>query len=153
MIWLRNKYEQIRRFFYWGWNLRNNADYDYGFLEELLYIKLARLYKELSKPSPFFSMTPGGLRKLKCAEIIAERLFRDNYVINQYKSIEKRYGIEHHDLIWEKDSFEFRNNLTKHEKYVKHQYRLAGKRADQQEKNEKLALYSILSKYSQTWWN
>lgn len=40
---MRSFIEQIKRFFYWGWTLRKSFDFDYGYTEQLLLLKLKRL--------------------------------------------------------------------------------------------------------------
>lgn len=39
----RIRKERIEKFFYWGWKLRNNHDWDYAFLYEIMYLKLTRM--------------------------------------------------------------------------------------------------------------
>lgn len=38
-----NLIQTIKRFFYWGWTLRKSYDWDYGYVEEMLYLKIKRL--------------------------------------------------------------------------------------------------------------
>lgn len=40
---MRRLIEQIKRFFYWGYKLRNSFDWDNGFLEEMILLKLKRM--------------------------------------------------------------------------------------------------------------
>lgn len=43
-IKVRNFANQFMNFFYWGWKLRNDQDYDYGYLEEMLLMKLKSMH-------------------------------------------------------------------------------------------------------------
>jgi len=40
---MRLLFETIKRFFYWGWALRNNRDWDNTFLDEIILLKLQRM--------------------------------------------------------------------------------------------------------------
>lgn len=40
---MRNLIETVKRFFYWGWTLRNSYDWDYGYVETIIHLKLKRL--------------------------------------------------------------------------------------------------------------
>lgn len=42
---MRKLFNQISRFFYWGWKLRNNHDFDGGYIYEMLELKLKRMKK------------------------------------------------------------------------------------------------------------
>ena len=37
--------DRIKRFFYWGWKLKDSFDWDSAYLEEVLYLKLVRMRK------------------------------------------------------------------------------------------------------------
>jgi len=36
-------FERIKRFFFWGWTLKDNHDWDSGYLEQMILIKLKRM--------------------------------------------------------------------------------------------------------------
>ncbi len=38
-------FEHIERFFFWGWKLRGNHDWDFCYFYEIMYLKLDRMYK------------------------------------------------------------------------------------------------------------
>lgn len=46
---IRQWWETICRMCWWGWKLRNSYDWDYGYLDEMLYLKLDRMQKNMSK--------------------------------------------------------------------------------------------------------
>ena len=43
--------EKIQRFLFWGWTMRNSYDWDYGFVEQVLLLKLKRLKHEMDTAS------------------------------------------------------------------------------------------------------
>lgn len=44
---MKHYLQNIRMFFYWGWKLRNNHDWDYSYLFDMITLKLERMNKEL----------------------------------------------------------------------------------------------------------
>jgi len=40
-------FQMIQRMFYWAWNMRENYDWDYSFVEQMLLLKLKRLLNEM----------------------------------------------------------------------------------------------------------
>jgi len=40
---MRHFFSCVGRFFYWGWALKESYDFDYGCLEEMIYLKLKRM--------------------------------------------------------------------------------------------------------------
>lgn len=48
MINLYNLWCKIKRFFYWGWKLRNSYDWDHSYFYEIIYLKLDSMYRYLT---------------------------------------------------------------------------------------------------------
>lgn len=74
----------ISRFFYWGWHLRWNYDWDHAYLYRIIYLKLDRMCKEFEHRSYhvcWSSVDTQTFRKLRCARECAKRLADDNYML------------------------------------------------------------------------
>lgn len=50
--WYMAQFRMIGRIFFWGWHLRNSYDWDYIYLDEIIYLKLKRM-KRVMESDPY----------------------------------------------------------------------------------------------------
>lgn len=167
---MRRLIEQIKRFFYWGWKLRNSFDWDNGFLEEMILLKLKRMracfnsedYKhnrwslkeEIQQPQIEFKQ--GLIEQYKadvamdiCIMILERRMDSDFY--------DRISGLDEFskDFTYNFDNGEF-NSLYKGQPVPKE---VAKKRnelvfkGDEIKTRDKKLLYYLMEKFSESWWS
>lgn len=92
--------ESVERFFYWGWKLRSNYDFDYEYMLEMMLLKMKRLQKALNyeneqemlfhkehNPDVYQSR-----KALRLAIILLDRYLKDEYSDKGYERLEQKYG-------------------------------------------------------------
>lgn len=78
---IRNFFRAIKRFFYWGWKLRNNYDWDYSYIYQVLHLKLRRMYDDMTKRNITFGTdkNSSNMKRLLEACELSKRLYETNY--------------------------------------------------------------------------
>lgn len=137
-----------------GWN---NRDYDYAYLYKLILIKLIRIEKELK--NGFCEHDKSTLQSLRICIKLLNNITEDSY----------DHNINLHDSKWGdlivsyKDSdikgfrtmeFNRPNAVTEQDKELQtKELRLALEKDDAQKTKHINLLFSIMAKYSRTWWD
>lgn len=152
---------KIQRFFYWGWKLRNNADYDFAHFEWMMLLKLKRM-KDYFKGSDICDWTSPNpeedktsMKALNLAIKILERLTtRDSvlYCDNLYRKIEAKWGgyetmnlrikMVRANVITDEDVKEYRKDFQ-------NAWDTSAKIYRRDNRN----FYRILEKYGRHWWD
>jgi hypothetical protein len=163
--------EQIKRFFYWGWALRNSHDWDSGYLEEMILLKLQRM--RACFDSENYHYDRWGLKK----EIVQTQCdFTKEVLLAQYKSkvaldiciliLKRRASNEYYDALvgldelykdvthrFEDSTFvTLVNGIPATLKFREHQTELVLKSVEIKARDQKL-LFTIMSKYIDGWWS
>jgi len=145
-------YESFCRFFYWGWKLRNSHDFDYGYLEEIILIKLQRIEKCL-KSSKVRTPNPKLLKRLAITIELARRVRNQP----QY-AVEVDYflGDMREDFTLEEIADPPAENPHTGSRFQLKISKNARKWFDKAEKieyNNRRDLYKNLEKWGQYWWD
>jgi hypothetical protein len=148
MATLRHYYRMICRMIWWGWKLRNSHDWDYGYMDEIIYLKLERMQKEmLQNGHCVWNSDPKSkeyylMRKLEqavyTAKIITEEEEEPIYQI-QMKRHEEKYG--EINMKW---GFGGEEWDAYHEIGNNHSFRI---------KQYRKHLHTLLYKYGTMWWD
>ena len=75
---VRHFWESICRFFYWGWKMRNNFDWDSGGIYDMLVLKLDRMIP-IFENSEFHSYSKKFINRMKLVRTLAQRLRQGDY--------------------------------------------------------------------------
>jgi len=79
---MRNLIHQIKNFFYWGWTLRKDYDWDHQYLIQIMNIKLTRMKREMLEKPNYYQWTTkksdrGRKALIICADL-SKRLLKEN---------------------------------------------------------------------------
>lgn len=99
MRYIRLQYERICRMLYWGWAMRDNYDFDSGFMFDMEVLKLKRLlwvfeneghhWEECEKYAP-------KMKSIRLAIKIGDKLLEDRYMKHYDLHVAKWGRITHH---------------------------------------------------------
>lgn len=154
IYWIRDKYEMIKRMLFWGWKLRNNADFDSHFLYEIIHLKLRKIYechRDHGHCVWNSSKNNKQMRKLRECYELAKRLYDDEYRLNKVSKIMDKYK-----------SNQSKNNFVEsyypEAKAINHKlYTFIIKRSMDKDnailKERKDRLFTLLYKYIDEWWD
>lgn len=130
---------KIKNFLYWGWTMRNDVDWDYSSLIQVMHVKLSRMKVEmLDTPNDYMWTTEktNQARKLRTVVELSKRLRYDvgyDYYINKfYGKTPRTFG---------------RLSKEDQKKFVR-----AYKKDDAIKNLHWEMFWDILKKYSQHWW-
>jgi len=142
-------YETIKRFFFWGWKLRNNHDWDGAYMYEIIYIKLSRMYYCFLNDGHCVwnsSKDMKDMRKLYECKELAKRLREGEY----HSYIHKHYDkwCPNLDIILHLNRRNEDRSLAE-----KIEFKVACKKDNAQYKVDKERFDYLFSKYLTTWWD
>jgi len=167
---MRRLIEQIKRFFYWGYKLRNSFDWDNGFLEEMILLKLKRMRTCFN--SEDYKHNRWSLKE----EIQQPQIEFKQGLIEQYKAdvamdicimiLERRMDIDFYDRISGLDEFskDFTYNFDNREftslykgqpvpkEIAKKRHELFLKAEEIKARDQRL-LFDLMGKYISGWWS
>ena len=145
-----------RRFFYYGWKLRWNYDFDAHTIYEMIYLKLDSLHKTFNEYGHLMWNSDDNnptMRKLRIAKILAKRLFDDKYLENTLIPHTKKWGESTRGFFNnEKIKYKKCKNLKESEQAVKEMMKLHEK-SNKLKEIEKNELFKLLNKYIPHWWD
>jgi len=159
---LKQFIQTFKRFFYWGWKLRHNYDWDCNLMYFMMYLKMktlidySRAYAHLC-----WNIKEDGkeFRKLKIACELAKRLWESDYNTYQNNHV-KKWG----ELEWEfiknnksncstLNLYRKKANTEELKQQESKENIIAIKADEQQRNNEKRYLYKLLEKHLESWWD
>jgi len=166
-------FEKIKRFFFWGYALRNNHDWDSGYLEEMILIKLKRMKHTLDNDK--YHMNEADYRRelLTCKEYEREHLILG---LKAHKALRlcidlltRRFNESYYDKIsgleyyWSLYTLDFENTtivtrcvktkeLADPAVYKDIFLKAASSERRLKDRDRKL-LYKIMGEYIESWWN
>jgi hypothetical protein len=143
---MKNLISQIKNFFYWGWTLRNDYNWDSQYLIKLIHIKLNRMKNEmLEKPNYYEWTTKKGDRGRK-ALIICEELSKRLTEENSYY-MDKHY--EKYPILLKFDKYINRTerNPKEHKEFMR-----AVEKDRAIHKLQKEMFFKQLEKWYDYWW-
>lgn len=141
-------FNQISNFFYWGWKLKENYEWDYFFLYEIIYLKLQRMEKLFCNGMGEDSIKYA--KQIMVAKNLAKRLMDDKY--DFYLSEFYRKNGEARAM------FINENGITKlefiHPKIPDYDTNegIARQRDDAKREEDKKELFKLLEKQIEYWW-
>ena len=137
---------QLSNFFYWGWKLRENYDWDYSFLYEIIYLKLERM-ERIFRNKSYAINSKKHAKQIMVAKNLAKRLMDENYDFYETDFYKKWGG---HEIKIENGLIEFiYPNVSD---YNKNQ-RIAIMRDNSKKSEDKKALFDLLEKQIEYWWD
>lgn len=162
MATIRQFFRTIGRFFYWGWKLRNNYDFDYQYLEDIIYLKLKRMENQFKNgPTEWgwdLRNSPPKMRLgrvfKQCVEL-SRRLVEEDYSKHSDAILEQKYGQYIYLDKPEKGLWFRREKLTTEDikqKYYKDARRL-NKSDEKREQSDREELHRLLGKYGRHFWD
>lgn len=156
IYWFKHKYEQIQRFFFWGWKLRNSHDWDSHTIYEMLYLKLDRIYDTMKKDSHLMWNSDeknNGMRKLLEAKGLARDLYDNQFGNNRVYFHEKFQFPREEGDIFAKLGVSFPDAKIIDKKLWKFYFKKDIEREDKRQKEKVDRLHYLLTKYIQHWWD
>ena len=102
---VRHFFDTIERFFYWGWKLRHNYDWDSAGIYDMIIYKLDRMLP-IFEGSDVHSYTPKFINKMKQVRELAKRLRQGDYSRN-HDAFEAKWGSSN----W--NTYSANNGITK----------------------------------------
>lgn len=172
---MRQILSQIKNFLYWGWTMRSNHDYDYGFCEQVLLLKLKRL-REAMNTCKWHMSLPDLYEALKDPTI--DDYERENHIANikAYRALNVviqllerqqdynfygefsglydfigNYASDRPDALSAVLDRNKEKIILPHEEYRKRLLQLREIDGRMEERDRRWA-YSLIAKYSQSWW-
>ena len=167
--------ETLKRMFYWGYTLRKSGDYDFGFCEQVLLLKLKRL-REAMNTCKWHMSLPDLYEALK--EPIIEDYERECYIANikAYRALNVviqllerqqdynfygefsglydfigNYASDRPDALSAVLDRGLEKIILPHEEYRKRLLQL--REIDgRMEERDRIWAYSLIAKYSRSWW-
>lgn len=162
---VRNFIASVRMFFFWGWRLRNNYDWDYGYLMDFIKIKLKRMDKALHAKNKEYELSYDQFKSqqaLRLAILLLER-FEDRgsetgYAINACKSHNLKWGSLETNMLETEAGTDIRfwrkNAKTEAEKEQEaEEYRKLMNLDHEIYKRDVKIFWNIMQKYHTTWWD
>lgn len=151
--------ESIARACYWGWALRDSHDWDHGYLDRIVALKLRRMLTAQLGPQSYHSPEcPNYLpkvRSLKLAVKLAERLQADKYHDNPKYPLDYTFKRMGHTDEYATFQMVLQNPVRK-EKASELYLKLAMDefaRKDRRQDRDRAILYRIIAKYGTYWWD
>lgn len=155
-------FETLQRMFYWAWKMRSNYDWDYGYVEQMMLLKLKRLlhametspwhrnlnylYEALPTETGFdrentIQCIKAHRALILCVRILERRTDSDAY-----------YRISGLQAFYEKNPIDIENinSVESRERFVASRPMIES--MDRMEARDKKFLYDLLYKYSEGWW-
>jgi hypothetical protein len=141
--------ETIKRFFFWGWKLRNNHDWDGAYMYEIIYIKLSRMYDCFLKDGHCMwndGSDKIGMRRLSECKELARRLREESYHKYVSKHYDKYYpGFDLNRLLNRRNEDRSLAEIL--------EFKAACKKDSTQYKVDKERFDYLFSKYLTSWWD
>jgi len=116
-------YETVKRFFYYGWKLRKNGDWDYNYLYKIIHLKICNIEKAI-KNDKLHSWSKRDFRDLKIAKNCLDRLINDRYTVysNEDRYLERKVHPEFGIVYSIKpDKLKFYKKSLEKEQYLRNQ--------------------------------
>jgi hypothetical protein len=159
LSFVRRFCSSVKRACYWGWALRNNHDWDHGYLDTMVALKLRRMLNAQVGPQSYHDPECKNylpkVRSLKLAVKLAERLQADKY--HESPKYPLDYTFERTERTEEYATFEMvAQNPFRKEKASELYLRLAMDeyaRLDRREDRDRQIMYRIIAKYGTFWWD
>ena len=131
-------YKKICRFFYWGWHLRNNHEYDFAYIYRMLHLKLSRIYKyyvELNaNPKAHYRLPTKSLHKLKTCILLLDRMLEEKYHCHYFEN--RNYSPDDDLFVeWDIDLMEKVEYSENRERYIRELF------------------FYMFEKYHRDWWD
>ena len=153
---LRHFIDSVKRFFFWGWKLRNSHDWDYAYLYKIMALKLERMEYEFKNHGHCEWQEEDSLEWARFTKAVRlmRRLAEDDFD-NHYKAHVAKWG----ELTFSTDSdgfVEFYTERSKREGKREQERREAMKAAtaDYKERRKALQEFTRLFRlYSNYWWD
>ena len=155
---IRHFMESVCRFFYWGWKMRMNYDWDYTGIYEMLVYKLDRMIPLFEK-NEFHCYSKKFIRKMKIIRSLAYRLSKSDYSRNY----------DAHNDTWGHSEYRFKANkdgLTSQMIFIdppkvndknRKRYMESAKKAtlndNAEEVEDRILMFNMISKYIPKWWD
>jgi hypothetical protein len=149
----------VARACYWGWTLRDSHDWDHGYLDTMVALKLRRMLDAQIGPQSYHSPEcPNYLpkvRSLKLAVKLAERLQADKY--NDSPKYPLDFKFEQTEKSQKQVTFQMvPYNPARKEKASELYQKLAldeWARHDRRRDRDRQIMYRIIAKYGTFWWD
>jgi hypothetical protein len=154
MYKIKRFFEQIRNVFYYLPAIWKGFDFDHGYLEELMYLKMKKMIKRLTYDSEFiFIDEKKCVKSLRIALKILERR-RTGWYLNLTSSYSSKLKFEYKEI---EDIEDIEDNYSLHltgltpEEDRKYSESIA--QAWRTEQRDWKIFCDIMSKYFNTWWS
>lgn len=142
---VRNFWGMICRMAYWAWVMRNNHDYDFGYLMQMIHLKLKKMEKEmLHKGNAVWQHDPKcrTYKSLKEAIELSKRLS------------EGEFHFHHHtDAVLEKHNPMSLGWRFKIDPQFRRELRIATKKDKEIYDCQKNRFWYIMNRYGEGWWD
>lgn len=153
-------YEQLCRFFYYGWKMKDAYEYDYNSVEQAQYFSLLRLKKFMDSDKTHLMWNDS--KDTKLMKRLAETVELSKYLVNhdrsfknyrklrkKYKSNKKRGRFD----IFEDTFMEYKNAKPIDDKLFRFMMKKAFERDGKEYKAKKKRFEHLMSTYLQHWWD
>jgi hypothetical protein len=155
----RKAWYTTRNFFYWGWTLKDDRNWDFYFLYYVLAVKLKLMRKTLANGFVEAKEKAKILKPLDRAIVLCERL-RDQDYSRNHDAVMKKYGPLHLDFLPSKHknlssgSFWNENCLFPADQKKADKASLAANIKDaKEEDNDRHELFKIMADNINKWWD
>jgi len=155
--WFYGLYEQLKNFFFFGWNLRKSKNYCATTIYDALYLKLDRIYDVMLNHSHLeWNSSPNNksMRRLNEAREIAKKLSQDDwYDLSDKESIKflHKYTNKLRDSNIFGDCFPKAKLVD--DKFFTIGFKKAVERDEAYISTLKDRLFYLLKKYDTSWWD
>lgn len=154
---MRSLIEKIKRIVFWGWKLRNNYDFDAGYMYEVMYLKFDRLYYGMLAHSHcVWNSSPSSklMRRLYEARGLAKKLSESEYGRHSHTFLEKYYRINEYNP----NGVNFCRPIGVNAKLVSQEFYSYGlkktlTRDENERKIDQKRLYHLMERYIDVWWD
>lgn len=160
--YIRSKYQMFRRMMFWGWNLRNNYDFDAQTIYDILYLKLQRLHVTFNTNSHLewnSSPTNRRMKKLSEAILLCKRIKTNYHEDNAFIQLEKEFGKLKTEFIPLSNGFsEFKSNREKvtneqQRKLYREALKKTFERSTKLKKADEDRFFKLLQENINVWWD
>jgi len=162
---IRQWWQTLCRMCWWGWKLRNSYDWDYGYLDRIIYLKLNRMQENMSKHGHcVWNSDPKAkeywlMRKLEQAVYAAkiiDKQYEEPIRIQQHKNHEETWG-EMTFGRWEEPpvidhGFSKCTSIEQKDEAWKEYHAIDNEHAARMKQYRK-HLHTLLYKYGRSWWD
>jgi len=151
---IRRFTDQVKNFFFWGWKLRSNWDWDGAYIYDIMYLKLERVH-QYAVNEELHCWTDSGtntMRKLAEAKGLCKQLKEERFHKYAHKISVKYQYDDDGDLLNNALGLHYPNAKTIDKKLYVFLMRGAIKRDSVQEQLKTDRFWYLMNKYTRHWW-